>query len=104
MIIGQGKMFGKGVFANRDFKKGDIVIRYKLKPLTEHEFEHLPEIGFIELAHELQARMLDKGIVEGGPEIVLIGNFPLHHFLIPFVPVQGLDIGIHDRIGIIPGF
>jgi len=39
--IGQ---FAKGVFAQRDFKKGDIVLRYNnLKPLTEKAFQHLPE-------------------------------------------------------------
>jgi len=37
--IGQ---FDKGVFANRDFKKGEIVVRYSLKPLTEEEFQKLP--------------------------------------------------------------
>ena len=34
---------GKGVFANRDFKKGEVVIKYNLKPLTGEEFEDLPE-------------------------------------------------------------
>lgn len=38
--IGQ---FDKGVFANRDFKKGEIVIKYNLKLLTKKEFENLPE-------------------------------------------------------------
>ena len=38
--IGQ---FDKGVFANRDFKKGEIVIKYNLKPLTNEEFQNLPE-------------------------------------------------------------
>lgn len=39
--IGQ---FDKGVFANRDFKKGEIVIRYdNLRALTEKEFQELPE-------------------------------------------------------------
>ncbi len=38
--IGQ---FGKGVFAGRDFKKGEVVIRYNLKQLTKREFETLPE-------------------------------------------------------------
>ena len=36
--IGQ---FDKGVFANRDFKKGEVVVRYNLKPLTKQEFENL---------------------------------------------------------------
>ena len=36
--------FDKGVFANRDFKKGEIVLRYdNLKPLTKKEFEKLPK-------------------------------------------------------------
>ena len=38
--IGQ---FDKGVFANRDFKKGEIVVRYNLKPLSRKEFQNLPE-------------------------------------------------------------
>lgn len=34
---------GKGVFANRNFKKDEVVIQYHLKPLTEEEWENLPE-------------------------------------------------------------
>ena len=34
---------GKGVFANRDFKRSQVVIKYNLKTLTEEEFEKLPE-------------------------------------------------------------
>ncbi len=33
----------KGVFANRDFKKGEVVIKYNLKALTIKEFQNLPE-------------------------------------------------------------
>ena len=36
--IGQ---FEKGVFANKNFRKGDIVIEYNLKLLTKKEFENL---------------------------------------------------------------
>jgi len=43
VVIGQGNLAGKGVFAARDFKKGEVVIRYSLKPLTEEEFVDLPE-------------------------------------------------------------
>jgi len=42
-VIGKGNMFGKAVFANRDFKKGEVVINYNLKPLTEKEFKNLSE-------------------------------------------------------------
>ena len=43
VIIDKGNLAGKGVYANRDFKKGEVVIKYNLKPLTEEEFENLPE-------------------------------------------------------------
>jgi len=41
--IGKGNLAGKGIYANRDFKKGEIVIRYKLKSLTIEEYENLPK-------------------------------------------------------------
>ncbi len=43
LIVKKSKIHGKGVFANRDFKKGEVVIKYNLKPLTKKEFENLPE-------------------------------------------------------------
>lgn len=42
VVIGDGKLAGKGVYVNRDFKKGEIVIKYNLKPLTEKEYNNLP--------------------------------------------------------------
>ncbi|MFH1607637.1 MAG: SET domain-containing protein-lysine N-methyltransferase [archaeon] len=42
-IIKNSKIHGKGTFANRDFKKGEVVIKYNLKELTKEEFENLPE-------------------------------------------------------------
>ena len=43
VIIKKSKIgqFDKGVFANKNFKKGEIVIRYNLKLLTEQEFQKL---------------------------------------------------------------
>lgn len=41
VIIGKGEMFGKGIFAARNFRKNEIVIKYNLKPLTEKEFQEL---------------------------------------------------------------
>jgi len=43
IIMGKGKIFGKGIYANRDFKKGEVVIQYHLKPLTEEEYQKLPK-------------------------------------------------------------
>ena len=43
IVIKNSKINGKGVFANRDFKKGEVVIKYNLKPLTKKEFENLSE-------------------------------------------------------------
>ena len=41
VIIGKGNLDYKGVYANRNFKKGDIVIKYHLKKLTKKQFENL---------------------------------------------------------------
>lgn len=43
VIVDKGNLNGKGVYANRDFKKGEVVVKYNLKPLTEEELEKLPE-------------------------------------------------------------
>ena len=45
VIIKKSKIgqFEKGVFSNRNFKKGEIVIRYHLKLLTKKKFENLPK-------------------------------------------------------------
>ncbi len=43
VLIGKGNLAGKGVCANRDFKKGEVVIKYNLKSLTEEEFKNLRE-------------------------------------------------------------
>ena len=50
IIIGKGNLAGKGVYANRAFKKGEVVVRYNLRSLTEKEFENLPE-GEKEFTH-----------------------------------------------------
>lgn len=42
LVIGKGKLDGKGVYANRDFKKGEVIIKYNLKPLTKGEYKILP--------------------------------------------------------------
>ncbi len=43
LLIGKGKLNGKGVYAGRDFKKGEIVSKYNLKPLSPEEYQELPE-------------------------------------------------------------
>lgn len=54
LIIGKGKLAGKGVYAYRDFKKDEIVIKYNLKSLTQEEFEALPneEKMFTHIHHD----------------------------------------------------
>lgn len=42
VAIGKGNLANKGVYAARDFKKGEIVIYYQLKSLTQEEFDSLP--------------------------------------------------------------
>ena len=43
VYIGKGKLTGKGVYAARDFKIGEIVKYYNLKPLTQSDFDSLPK-------------------------------------------------------------
>ena len=47
VVIGKSKIKqfpdGKGVFANRDFRKGEVVIQYNLNTFTQEEWEKLPE-------------------------------------------------------------
>lgn len=43
LSIGQGNLAGKGVYAARDFKKGEVVIQYSLRALSDAEFRGLPE-------------------------------------------------------------
>lgn len=43
ITIGKGNLDGKGVFASKDFKKGETVICYHLQPLTKEEYYKLPD-------------------------------------------------------------
>lgn len=41
--IGKGKIAGKAVYADRDFKKGELVMAWNLKQLTQPQFNALPK-------------------------------------------------------------
>jgi hypothetical protein len=41
--IGKGNIQGKGIYAERDFAEGEIVIDYNLKPLSKNEYDKLPD-------------------------------------------------------------
>jgi hypothetical protein len=41
VVIGKGNLAGKGVYAAKSFKKGEVVIKYHLKPLTKQQCEEL---------------------------------------------------------------
>jgi len=43
VFIGIGNLAGKGAYANYDFKKGEVVIKYNLQPITKMEYDELPE-------------------------------------------------------------
>ena len=43
ITISKGNLVGKGVYATRDFKKDEVVIKYNLKLLTKQEFKNLPQ-------------------------------------------------------------
>ncbi len=42
VVIGKGNLAGKGVYASRDFEKGELVVPYNLKELTQADFDALP--------------------------------------------------------------
>lgn len=41
--IGNGSLAGKGVYAGRNFQKSEVVIQYHLTPLTQEQYNNLPE-------------------------------------------------------------
>ena len=43
LIIGKGNLAGKGIYANRDFKRGEVVTKYNLRPLSKEEYKNLPK-------------------------------------------------------------
>ncbi len=56
IYIGKGKLAGKGLFANRDFKKGELVKRWNLKPLSQEQFDALPKSEHM-FVHSFGGRM-----------------------------------------------
>src|SRR5438046_1334752 len=42
VVIGEGSLAGKGVYAARDFEKDELVVPYNLRELTQAEFDALP--------------------------------------------------------------
>lgn len=56
IIIGKGKLAGKGVYAARDFKKGEMVVPFKLTELSQEEFDALPD-GEWEWTHSFDAKI-----------------------------------------------
>ncbi len=43
VIVGNGKLAGKGIYAAHDFEEGDIVMQYNLQELSQEEFNNLPQ-------------------------------------------------------------
>ena len=41
--IGKGKLAGKGLYAGPDFRKGELVKSWNLRPLNQAEFDTLPK-------------------------------------------------------------
>lgn len=42
IIVGRGNFRGKGIIANRNFKKGEVVVPYDLLEITAADFKKLP--------------------------------------------------------------
>lgn len=43
VFIGKGKLAGKGLFAARDFREGELVKNWDLQAITQEEFDALPK-------------------------------------------------------------
>ena len=43
VTVGKGNLEGRGVYANRDFEKDELVIQYNLKTLSQSEYDNLSE-------------------------------------------------------------
>jgi ketosteroid isomerase-like protein len=56
VVIGEGRLAGKGIYAARDFRKGELVVSYNLKELTQAEFDALPA-GEWEWTHSFWGRI-----------------------------------------------
>lgn len=61
ITIGSGTMSGKGVYAARDFKKGEVVIKYELKPITFKELKIKHGNGSVIFAKPAPERGADIG-------------------------------------------
>jgi ketosteroid isomerase-like protein len=56
VTIGHGKLAGKGIYAARDFAKGELVVPYNLTELSQAEFDALP-MGEREWTHSFWGRI-----------------------------------------------
>lgn len=43
VIVGKGNLSGKGVYANRNFHKGEVIKTYNIRSITEIEYKALSE-------------------------------------------------------------
>ncbi|PIS42917.1 MAG: hypothetical protein COT24_01035 [Candidatus Kerfeldbacteria bacterium CG08_land_8_20_14_0_20_40_16] len=65
IIVKKSKINQRGVFANRDFKKGEVVLKWKPKKiLTKKEASALPE----EEKHYVSNYQLNEFILQSPPE------------------------------------
>lgn len=56
VTIGNGSMLGKGLYAARDFKKGEVVLNIDLMPISFRELKELPPEEYL-AAHNLDGQI-----------------------------------------------
>lgn len=56
VVIGKGKLAGKGTYAGRDFQKGEKVMSWELQELNQAEFDALPDTDKI-FVHSFWGKM-----------------------------------------------
>jgi len=52
VTIGKGNLAGKGVYAARDFGRGEVVLKYDLKPITFQELKELSKVDYLATHNE----------------------------------------------------
>lgn len=101
VTIGPGSLAGKGIYAARAFKKGELVVPYDLKELSQAEFDSLPE-GEWEWTHTFwgkiylfpePARYVNNDVDPTTyPDLDRMGNYAIRDIM------QGEAVTINDKI------
>ncbi|MCK5211628.1 SET domain-containing protein-lysine N-methyltransferase [Candidatus Parcubacteria bacterium] len=88
LIVKKSKIAGKGIFANKDFKKGEVVMKWQIsKELSRREVEKLP----LEEKHYIYPSGKNKYILMQAPE-----RYANHSCEANTIPGDNCDIALRN--------